>query len=51
VSDATAISVAILVPTVCFVVIGWFGWTAGAAMTIDADPGARAIGQASSRAS
>lgn len=31
VSDATAISVAILVPTLCFVVIGWFGWTANAA--------------------
>jgi FHS family L-fucose permease-like MFS transporter len=28
VSDATAISVAILVPTLCFAVIAWFGWTA-----------------------
>jgi FHS family L-fucose permease-like MFS transporter len=28
VSDAAAISSAILVPTVCFIVIGWFAWTA-----------------------
>jgi MFS transporter, FHS family, L-fucose permease len=35
VSDASAISAAILVPTVCFVVIGWFGWTAGKVMTVD----------------
>jgi MFS transporter, FHS family, L-fucose permease len=28
VSDATTISYAILVPTFCFVVVGWFGWTA-----------------------
>jgi FHS family L-fucose permease-like MFS transporter len=28
ISDATAISYAMLVPTVCFVVIGWFAWTA-----------------------
>lgn len=29
VSDVSAISVAILVPTLCFIVIGWFGWSAG----------------------
>ncbi len=29
VSDASAINYAILVPTVCFVVIGWFAWSAG----------------------
>lgn len=28
VSDATAINYAILVPTCCFAVVGWFGWTA-----------------------
>lgn len=28
ISDATAIHYAMLVPTVCFVVIGWFAWTA-----------------------
>ena len=28
ISDGTAISYAMLVPTVCFVVIGWFAWTA-----------------------
>lgn len=28
VSDAAAINYAILVPTVCFVVVGWFAWTA-----------------------
>lgn len=27
-SDAMAINYAILIPTLCFVVIGWFGWTA-----------------------
>ena len=37
VSDASAISTAILVPTVCFVVIGWFGWTAGKVTVIDVD--------------
>lgn len=35
VSDASAISVAIIVPTVCFIVIGWFGWTAGKVMSMD----------------
>ena len=40
VSDASAISVAVLVPTVCFIVIGWFGWTAGKTMTIDVDAAA-----------
>jgi FHS family L-fucose permease-like MFS transporter len=40
VSDASTISVAILVPTVCFLVIGWFGWTAGTARTIDVDAAA-----------
>lgn len=29
VSDASAINYAILVPTVCFVVIAWFAWSAG----------------------
>jgi MFS transporter, FHS family, L-fucose permease len=28
ISDATAINYAILVPTLCFVVVGWFAWTA-----------------------
>lgn len=28
VSDASAINYAILVPTVCFVIIGWFAWSA-----------------------
>jgi MFS transporter, FHS family, L-fucose permease len=28
VSDASAINYAILIPTVCFIVIGWFAWTA-----------------------
>lgn len=40
VSDASAISTAILVPTVCFVVIGWFGWTAVNVMKIDVDAAA-----------
>jgi MFS transporter, FHS family, L-fucose permease len=39
-SDASAISVAILVPTVCFIVIGWFGWTAQKVMTIDVNAAA-----------
>ncbi|HEY5759941.1 MAG TPA: hypothetical protein VIU34_29165 [Steroidobacter sp.] len=29
VSDVSAINYAILVPTACFVVIGWFAWSAG----------------------
>ncbi|WP_129645298.1 L-fucose:H+ symporter permease [Peristeroidobacter agariperforans] len=29
VSDVSAINYAILVPTLCFVVIGWFAWSAG----------------------
>ena len=40
VSDASAISVAILVPTVCFVVIAWFGWTAGKVMTMNVNAAA-----------
>jgi MFS transporter, FHS family, L-fucose permease len=40
VSDASAINVAILVPTACFVVIGWFGWTAGKVTTIDVEAAA-----------
>lgn len=44
VSDARAISVAILVPTGCFLVIGWFGWTAGKGMTIEADAAAAEAG-------
>jgi len=40
VSDASAISVAILVPTACFAVIGWFGWTAGKGATIEVDAAA-----------
>lgn len=40
VSDATAISVAILVPTACFAVIGWFGWTAGKTMPLDVNAAA-----------
>jgi FHS family L-fucose permease-like MFS transporter len=39
-SDASAISVAILVPTVCFIVIGWFGWTAQKVMTMDVNAAA-----------
>lgn len=37
VSDATTITVAIVVPALCFFVIGWFGWTAGNATTMDVD--------------
>lgn len=40
VSDASAISTAILVPTVCFAVIGWFGWTAGKTMTLEVNAAA-----------
>jgi FHS family L-fucose permease-like MFS transporter len=29
VSDASAINYAILVPTLCFAIIGWFAWSAG----------------------
>jgi FHS family L-fucose permease-like MFS transporter len=28
VSDASAVNYAILVPTFCFMVIGWFAWSA-----------------------
>lgn len=43
VSDASAISVAILVPTICFIVIGWFGWTAGRVMAVDVDAAAAEV--------
>jgi MFS transporter, FHS family, L-fucose permease len=35
VSDASGIKMAILVPTMCFVVIAWFGWTSGKAPAVD----------------
>jgi FHS family L-fucose permease-like MFS transporter len=35
VSDMGGITTAMLVPAFCFVVIGWFGWTAGKVLTLD----------------
>jgi FHS family L-fucose permease-like MFS transporter len=43
VSDASAISTAILVPTACFIVIGWFGWTAEKAVRMDVNAAAAEV--------
>jgi FHS family L-fucose permease-like MFS transporter len=43
VSDASAINYAILVPTICFAVIGWFAWSAGRQPVTELQPMTAAV--------